>query len=75
VLILKAFISALTKYPEQSYQQLLNTVRDEMKGKYSQKPQLSACHREWSCLYERDHPCSSSLADKVAIDVSLRFVA
>jgi len=39
-----AFISALTKYPEQSYQQLLNTVRDEMKGKYSQKPQLSACH-------------------------------
>ncbi len=40
----QAFIAALTKYPQQSYMQLLNTVRDELKGKYQQKPQLSASH-------------------------------
>ncbi|KAL7422080.1 Ca(2+)-dependent cysteine protease [Cryptotrichosporon argae] len=39
-----AFIAALTKYPQQSYQQLLETLRDEMRGRYTQKPQLSACH-------------------------------
>jgi hypothetical protein len=44
----QAFIAALTKYPEQSYVQLLNTIRDELKGKYDQKPQLSSSHRE--CL-------------------------
>lgn len=42
----QAFIAALTKYPQQSYIQLLNTIRDELRGKYSQKPQLSASHRE-----------------------------
>jgi hypothetical protein len=42
----QAFIAALTKYPQQSYVQLLNTIRDELKGKYDQKPQLSASHRE-----------------------------
>lgn len=66
-----AFITALTKYPQQvstqqlreskldnclsiwymstclrfqSYTQLLNTIRDELAAKYSQKPQLSASH-------------------------------
>jgi len=39
-----AFIAALTKYPQQSYLQLLNSIRDELKAKYSQKPQLSASH-------------------------------
>ncbi|KAL7418679.1 Ca(2+)-dependent cysteine protease [Cryptotrichosporon argae] len=39
-----AFIAALTKYPQQSYVQLLNTIRDELRGKYDQKPQLSASH-------------------------------
>lgn len=43
---LQAFIAALTKYPQQSYIQLLNTIRDELRGRYSQKPQLSASHRE-----------------------------
>ncbi|ORY32109.1 metacaspase [Naematelia encephala] len=38
------FIAALTKYPRQSYQQLLLTVREEMRGKFTQKPQLSSCH-------------------------------
>ncbi|KAH8926451.1 hypothetical protein BT69DRAFT_1259287 [Atractiella rhizophila] len=39
-----AFIASLTKYPQQSYLQLLKTIREELKEKYSQKPQLSACH-------------------------------
>lgn len=48
VLTSQAFIAALRKYPKQSYMQLLNTVRDEMQGKYTQKPQLSASHRKRS---------------------------
>ncbi|KAH8925350.1 peptidase C14 [Atractiella rhizophila] len=39
-----AFISSLTKMPQQSYKQMLNTIRDELQGRYSQKPQLSASH-------------------------------
>lgn len=39
-----AFIAALTKYPRQSYQQLLVCIREELKGRYDQKPQLSASH-------------------------------
>lgn len=45
--VTQAFIAALTKYPEQSYVQLLNSIRDELRGKYDQKPQLSASHREF----------------------------
>jgi len=39
-----AFISALKKNPQQTYQQLLQNIRQELQGKYSQKPQLSCCH-------------------------------
>ncbi|KAI0784526.1 caspase domain-containing protein [Abortiporus biennis] len=39
-----AFVNALRKNPSQSYQQLLISLRDFMKGKYSQKPQLSSSH-------------------------------
>lgn len=39
-----AFISALCKQPNQSYLSLLNCMRDELAGKYTQKPQLSASH-------------------------------
>ncbi|CEN61610.1 Putative Peptidase_C14-domain-containing protein [Aspergillus calidoustus] len=39
-----AFITALRKNPQQSYVQLLNSIRDELATKYSQKPQLSASH-------------------------------
>ena len=39
-----AFIAALKKNPQQSYVQLLNSIRDELEGKYSQKPQLSCSH-------------------------------
>lgn len=41
-----AFITAFRQYPRQSYQELLQNTRAELKGKYSQKPQMSACHRE-----------------------------
>lgn len=43
-----AFIAALTKYPQQSYNQLLNSIRNELAGKYEQKPQLS-CSHELDC--------------------------
>lgn len=39
-----AFITALRKNPQQSYVQLLNSIRDELASKYSQKPQLSSSH-------------------------------
>jgi metacaspase-1 len=39
-----AFITALKKNPNQSYVQLLNSIRDELTGKYAQKPQLSCSH-------------------------------
>jgi hypothetical protein len=39
-----AFIAALKKNPQQSYVQLLNSIRDELEGKYDQKPQLSCSH-------------------------------
>jgi hypothetical protein len=39
----------MTKNSQQSYVQLLNSIRDELRGKFDQKPQLSASHRE--CQY------------------------
>ncbi|KAJ5367762.1 hypothetical protein N7541_001703 [Penicillium brevicompactum] len=39
-----AFIKSLQQWPHQSYLQLLNTIRNELEGKYSQKPQLSCSH-------------------------------
>ncbi|EZF33308.1 hypothetical protein H101_03102 [Trichophyton interdigitale H6] len=39
-----AFQEALRKNPKQSYIQLLNSIRAELSGKYSQKPQLSCSH-------------------------------
>ncbi|KAG1729665.1 caspase domain-containing protein [Suillus paluster] len=39
-----AFIKALSENPQQSYQQLLNSLRAILKAKYSQKPQLSSSH-------------------------------
>ena len=39
-----AFITALRKNPQQSYVQLLNSIRDELASKYSQRPQLSSSH-------------------------------
>ncbi|KAI9707550.1 MAG: Ca(2+)-dependent cysteine protease [Candelina mexicana] len=39
-----AFVTALKKNPQQSYVQLLNSIRDELASKYTQKPQLSCSH-------------------------------
>ncbi|KAK0223350.1 metacaspase [Armillaria fumosa] len=39
-----AFMRALSQNPQQSYQQLLNNLRDILRRKYSQKPQLSSSH-------------------------------
>jgi hypothetical protein len=39
-----AFVNALKKNPNQSYVQLLNSIRGELEGKYDQKPQLSCSH-------------------------------
>lgn len=39
-----AFISVLSQNPQQSYQQILNSIRGILRNKYSQKPQLSASH-------------------------------
>ncbi|KAJ3753534.1 peptidase C14, caspase domain-containing protein [Lentinula raphanica] len=39
-----AFITALSQNPQQSYQMLLTNIREILRAKYSQKPQLSASH-------------------------------
>lgn len=39
-----AFVTALKKNPQQSYVQLLNSIRDELATRYTQKPQLSCSH-------------------------------
>jgi len=39
-----AFIQALSMNQQQTYQQLLNTIRDLLRSRYSQKPQLSSSH-------------------------------
>ncbi|KAJ7016676.1 peptidase C14, caspase domain-containing protein, partial [Mycena alexandri] len=39
-----AFMTALSQNPQQSYMQLLNSLRDILRSKYSQKPQLSSSH-------------------------------
>jgi metacaspase-1 len=39
-----AFVTSLKKNPQQSYVQLLNSIRDELATKYTQKPQLSCSH-------------------------------
>ncbi|KAG7127967.1 Metacaspase-1A like protein [Verticillium longisporum] len=39
-----AFISALKANPQQSYVELLNSIREILEGSYSQLPQLSSSH-------------------------------
>lgn len=39
-----AFIKAVRQNPDQTYLQLLNSIRDILQEKYSQKPQLSCSH-------------------------------
>ncbi|KAI0653869.1 caspase domain-containing protein, partial [Cubamyces menziesii] len=40
-----AFMSSLHKNPNQTYQELLRSIRVILQNKYSQKPQLSSSHR------------------------------
>jgi len=47
-----AFITALKKNPQQSYQQLLQSIRQELEGRYDQKPQLSCSHPLGTYLYD-----------------------
>ena len=44
-----AFISAIKANPKQSYVELLNSVRDILETKYTQKPQLSSSHPIGEC--------------------------
>lgn len=44
-----AFISAIQANPKQSYVELLNSIRDVLETKYSQKPQLSCSHPLGEC--------------------------
>lgn len=44
-----AFISAIKANPQQSYVELLNSVRDILETKYTQKPQLSSSHPIGEC--------------------------
>ncbi|KAI1186265.1 caspase domain-containing protein [Nemania serpens] len=47
-----AFVTALKQDPKQSYVELLNSIRDVLEAKYSQKPQLSCSHPlDTSLLY------------------------
>lgn len=39
-----AFMTALKRHPQQSYVQLLNSIRDALASRYSQRPQLSCSH-------------------------------
>ncbi|KAF3765595.1 hypothetical protein M406DRAFT_97279 [Cryphonectria parasitica EP155] len=39
-----AFISAIKQNPNQTYLQLLNSIREVLQSKYTQKPQLSCSH-------------------------------
>lgn len=39
-----AFITAIKQNPNQTYLQLLNSIRDVLASKYTQKPQLSCSH-------------------------------
>ena len=59
-----AFITSLRKNPNQSYVQLLNSIRDELEGKYQQKPQLSC-----------SHPLSKSWHPSMSFSPSLLIIA
>lgn len=45
-----AFITAIKQNPNQSYVELLNSIRDVLSTKYTQKPQLSCSHPLGKCI-------------------------
>lgn len=52
-----AFVTALKQDPKQSYVELLNSIRDVLETKYSQKPQLSCSHPLGKILLTLDLEC------------------
>lgn len=52
-----AFISAIKANPKQSYVELLNSVRDVLQTKYTQKPQLSSSHPLGQYLHDAMAKC------------------
>lgn len=73
-----AFITALKKNPQQSYVGLLNSIRDELARKYSQRPQLSCSHPLSTFPPNLDEPpppiLNDPCSDPVAKDTDLLFV-
>jgi len=68
-----AFITSLKKNPNQSYVQLLNSIRDELEGKYQQKPQLS-CSHPLSESKRRAHHTSGNDVLTRTLDTDLLYV-
>jgi hypothetical protein len=66
-----AFMNALKKNPQQSYVQLLNSIRDELATKYTQKPQLSCSHPLSKAALL---PLSHCKANSCFADTNLLFV-
>lgn len=50
-----AFITAIKQNPNQTYLQLLNSIRDVLESKYTQKPQLSCSHPLGTSLFFPHH--------------------
>jgi GH18 family chitinase len=71
-----AFVSALKKNPQQSYVQLLNSIRDELAKKYTQKPQLSCSHPLGKSLVPtaRTFEMLRLVANLQTLDTNLLFV-
>ena len=68
-----AFIAALRKNPQQSYVQLLNSIRDELEGKYDQKPQLSCSHPlDTDILYVSNSPETKHAQDDCILTETYR---
>jgi hypothetical protein len=65
-----AFISAIKANPKQSYVELLNSVRDVLEEKYTQKPQLSCSHPLGKSL-PRWYLCQ---LPNITLDTDLLFV-
>jgi hypothetical protein len=67
-----AFITAMKKNPQQSYVQLLNSIRDELATKYTQKPQLSCSHPLSMSSPPDLFVCNN--ADDLTADTNILFV-
>lgn len=59
-----AFTTALKANPQQSYVELLNSIREILETKYSQKPQLSCSHPLGTSFFSRLLSIANSLRNK-----------